>query len=53
MTADVAGDHDGIDMAGPWGLWVECGCGWISPTAYTPANARAMHRRHVEQRNAS
>lgn len=49
QTAVTVGDHDPMVFEGgsALGVWVECECGWISPSYYTQTNALKSHDRHV------
>lgn len=41
------GPHDPIVLSGMGGVWVECECGWISPSFFSVAGAENSHERHV------
>lgn len=51
MSAQEVGEHDPMVFEGGsmLGVWVECECGWISPSYYTEATALKAHAKHVEK----
>ena len=50
MSGQQIGEHDPVVMEAPrLGIWIECECGWISPSYHTDANALKAHAKHVER----
>ncbi len=47
MSAIIVGPHDAISLnALRLGHWIECECGWISPSFDLPSRAVEAHERH-------